>query len=425
MKNRIIFIFLITIIFFFANALFGTAGEQTCNDKGMLQTPPTKRKKISHQFEPKYMNRLSHPRSLSACGENAFCAELEGDFDAVYGDVGVEYFDDFYKANLFVPVVTSIVEKPANSNEYRIPEWEGKIFYIKINEKTGFQPLQTLYEGISDKDPNLNVFMVYDINIKEEGVQYDDEYGDYFTIELLADNNHNVVDYAINIEYADGSEITRKFKKGDSVDIGWWGTKEGDVDYIYGTTFESYVEITKDATFAYADWILGEEIPCSKCKMSIGDLPLYYRLEGWPENYDESLVRTDKESLNQNIGDYVRSRRTDGEPPLDEPSESICPAEDLEARYEAGQKSCMSDPASCGLYSKDDLEAEYQKGVAAGSTSAGGADIIAMASDLSFSVPVLQYKATPFYTIEFWADFEFSSETDGEMFWRLSGFGQN
>ncbi len=102
---------------------------------------------------------------------------------------------------------------------------------------------------------------------------------------------------------------------------------------------------------------------------------------------------------------------------------------DLDAQFEAGKQYCTNNPEACGWlggYTQSDLDNARQEGYNSGCNDcSNGSSIPATISpELNLHIPVLQYQS-PFGAMDLWADFEFAGESDGDMLWKLSDFGQN
>ncbi|SLM28798.1 putative LamG-like jellyroll fold [Desulfamplus magnetovallimortis] len=98
--------------------------------------------------------------------------------------------------------------------------------------------------------------------------------------------------------------------------------------------------------------------------------------------------------------------------------------------YETGKQYCIDYPEACGISvsggcSQADLNAEYQNGYNAGCSacSNGSPTPATLSPGLDMHIPVLQYD-TLLGTMNLWADFEFEGESNGDLIWKLSDFGQ-
>ncbi len=94
--------------------------------------------------------------------------------------------------------------------------------------------------------------------------------------------------------------------------------------------------------------------------------------------------------------------------------------------YDAGRQACIEDPASCGIsvsgdYTQSDLDAEYQSGYNAGLSECSDENITpaTLSNGLDMHIPMLQLG-----TMNLWADFEFAGESNGDLIWKLSDYGQ-
>lgn len=107
-----------------------------------------------------------------------------------------------------------------------------------------------------------------------------------------------------------------------------------------------------------------------------------------------------------------------------------CSQEQLNAERATGRQECMDEPASCGIstdggYTQADLDAKYQEGYNAGCTGCSNGNVLpaTISPELKMNIPVLQY-VSPFGAMDLWANFEFVGESNGDMLWKLSDFGQ-
>ncbi|MBF0230095.1 MAG: hypothetical protein HQK63_11015 [Desulfamplus sp.] len=98
--------------------------------------------------------------------------------------------------------------------------------------------------------------------------------------------------------------------------------------------------------------------------------------------------------------------------------------------YEAGKKYCEDNPAACGIstgggYTQADLDAKYKEGYNAGSGSCsnGSSSPATISAALDLHIPQLNY-STAFGVMALWADFKYVGESNGELLWKLSDFGQ-
>ena len=73
---------------------------------------------------------------------------------------------------------------------------------------------------------------------------------------------------------------------------------------------------------------------------------------------------------------------------------------DLDAQYQAGRQACIDDPASCRIFVDENTSATLSSG-------------------LDMHIPMLQFGA-----MNLWADFEFAGESDGDLIWKLTNYGQ-
>ena len=108
-----------------------------------------------------------------------------------------------------------------------------------------------------------------------------------------------------------------------------------------------------------------------------------------------------------------------------------CTQETLNAQYEAGKQYCIDNPEACGIFVSEgctqaELNTEYQSGYNAGCSacSDGSTTPATLSAGLDMHIPVLQYE-TLLGTMNLWADFELAGESNGDMLWKLSDFGQD
>lgn len=94
--------------------------------------------------------------------------------------------------------------------------------------------------------------------------------------------------------------------------------------------------------------------------------------------------------------------------------------------YEAGKQFCIENPEKCGINinggcTQAELDIKYQEGCETCSNSSGTLSTIS--PELNMHIPALQYQ-TLLGNINLWADFEFAGESNGDMLWKLSDFGE-
>ena len=92
-----------------------------------------------------------------------------------------------------------------------------------------------------------------------------------------------------------------------------------------------------------------------------------------------------------------------------------------------GMDYCKADPAACGITSgggctQAELEAKYQEGCTACSGGSGTPGTVS--PELNIHMPTLLYN-TAFGNMNLWVDFEFAGESNGDLLWKLSDFGEN
>lgn len=103
-----------------------------------------------------------------------------------------------------------------------------------------------------------------------------------------------------------------------------------------------------------------------------------------------------------------------------------CTQSQLNEQYEAGKQYCIDYPEECGIstnggYTQAELNAKYQEGC--NDCSDGTTMPATISPELNMHIPELQYN-TAFGTMDLWADFEFVGESNGDMLWKLSNFGE-
>ncbi|MBF0232849.1 MAG: LamG domain-containing protein [Desulfamplus sp.] len=96
--------------------------------------------------------------------------------------------------------------------------------------------------------------------------------------------------------------------------------------------------------------------------------------------------------------------------------------------YEAGKQYCINNPEACGWlggYTQSDLDNARQEGYNSGcdDCSNGSSNPATISPELNLHIPTLQYQS-PFGAMDLWVDFEFAGESNGDMLWKLSDFGQ-
>lgn len=96
--------------------------------------------------------RIKRDNSSLICGQNALCGTLkDGDFDCIYGQVGI--YMDFSGRSIFIPLY---VKEAAFSDDgylipYLIPKWNGKVLWMNISTDVPPLFIQPLY---LDDDPD-------------------------------------------------------------------------------------------------------------------------------------------------------------------------------------------------------------------------------------------------------------------------------
>jgi hypothetical protein len=224
------------------------------------------------------------------CGQNAFCGDLSGDFDWVYGQVGVYYFNTNVNRNVFVPLY---VKEAALSEEeeyiipYMIPKWDGKVFWMKINPASPPLWLQPFY---LDDDPScagclefISRAMLY----KEKGKDYTDyPYGAaliYMYVKVDAD--FGVKSYTIDVYDQDDnlSQQGLKLNIGDEVQTLYVEEDADESPEWNSVKLEEPVAVTQEPEFEYAGYIPGRDFGCTHCagEVELSDADIYFRIVGY------------------------------------------------------------------------------------------------------------------------------------------------
>ena len=128
----------------------------------------------SVHLTPRSLKRSRTAYPTLTCGQNALCGNLDGNFDWVYGQVGIYYFNTDLNRNVFVPLY---VKEAAFSDDgylipYMIPKWDGKVFWMHINPDKPPLWIQPYY---LDDDPSCagcRKFISKPILYKQKGVDY-------------------------------------------------------------------------------------------------------------------------------------------------------------------------------------------------------------------------------------------------------------
>jgi hypothetical protein len=249
---------------------------------------------------------LGNSRS-QLCGENEYCGTLTGAFDAVYGQVGIYYYNTNVQSNVFLPLY--VKEAALLNNEYilpyRIPKWDGKVFWLKISSDKPPVWIQPFY---LDDDPScagcmkfISHGMVYKNG--EKLITNPDYYADwpyggaltYMYIRL--DSSFRVKDYTIDVYDIDdnlppegeglklniGDQIQSIFVEDDNNDeTGGW-------EFVY---MDDPVTVTQEPLIEYAGYIPGRNFmptawngklsrASDHAQTDLADIDLYYRFVGY------------------------------------------------------------------------------------------------------------------------------------------------
>ena len=225
------------------------------------------------------------------CGQNALCGTLDGDFDWVYGQVGIYYFNTDLKRKVFVPLY---VREAAFSNDgylipYMIPKWDGKVFWMNINPDKPPLWIQPYY---LDNDPSCAGCMKF----ISRGMMYkqkDKDYSDYpygaalMYMYVSVDADFTVKSYTIDVYDQDDnlpdSGKGLKLNIGDQVQTFYVEDDEDDSPDWNVVSLEDSVSITQEPKFEYAGYIPGRDIGCRNCEGKV-DLPqtdLFFRFAGY------------------------------------------------------------------------------------------------------------------------------------------------
>jgi len=232
-------------------------------------------------------NRTAYP--TLTCGQNALCGTLDGDFDWVYGQVGIYYFNTDLNRNVFVPLY---VKEAAFSDDgylipYMIPKWDGKVFWMNINPDKPPLWIQPYY---LDDDPGCAGCM----NFISRGMMYkqkDKDYSDYpygaalMYMYVSVDADFTVKSYTIDVYDQDDNLAQQglKLNIGDQVQTFYVEDDEDDSPDWNVVSLEDSVLITQEPKFENAGYIPGRDIGCSNCggKIDLPQTDLFFRIAGY------------------------------------------------------------------------------------------------------------------------------------------------
>ncbi len=227
------------------------------------------------------------------CGQNALCGDLNGNFDWVYGQVGIYYFNTDLQRNVFVPLY---VKEAALSSEgnyaepYMIPKWDGKVFWMTLNPDKPPLWIQPFY---LDDDPSCAGCMQFisrGMLYKQKDKDYSDyPYGTalmYMYVNVNAD--FTVRSYTINVYDQDDnlpdSGKGLKLNIGDEVQTVYVEDDDDDDSPDWDTvTLEDPILITQEPKFEHAGYIPGRDFGCSNCggKIDLPQADIYFRIVGY------------------------------------------------------------------------------------------------------------------------------------------------
>lgn len=110
-----------------------------------------------------------------------------------------------------------------------------------------------------------------------------------------------------------------------------------------------------------------------------------------------------------------------------------CPASSSESQYadgfDAGKQYCIENPEACDIEIGVDYQDGYDQGHDDGykeglaNCSNGSCIPATLSPELNMHIPELQY-TMPFGSMSFWIDLEFAGESNGDLLWKLSDFGE-
>jgi len=239
---------------------------------------------------PRKSFRSNRDNSSLTCGQNALCGTLDGNFDWVYGQVGIYYFNTDLNRNVFVPLY---VKEAALSNDgylipYMIPKWDGKVFWMTLNPDKPPIWIQPYY---LDDDPSCAGCMKFISRVmmyKQKDKDYSAyPYGAarmYMYVSVNAD--FTVRSYSIDVYDQDDKLAQQglKLNIGDQVQTLYVEDDDDDdsPDWDF-VSLEDWVPITQEPKFEYAGYIPGRDIGCSNCggKIDLPQTDLFFRIVGY------------------------------------------------------------------------------------------------------------------------------------------------
>jgi hypothetical protein len=266
-----------------------------------VNTASSTRRVISHHFPFHPVRKASRNNPALTCGQNALCGDLNGDFDWVYGQVGIYYFNTDLERNVFVPIY---VKEAAYTDDgyvipYMIPKWDGKVFWMTLNPDRPPLWIQPYY---LDNDPSCAGCMQF----ISKGMLYkqkDRDYSDYpygaamMYMYVKVDADFAVKSYTIDVYDQDDNldQQGLKLNIGDEVQTVYVEDDDDDDSPDWNTVaLEDSVLITQDPEFEYAGYIPGRDFGCSNCggKIDLPQADLFLRIVGY-------VVDTETDTIEQ------------------------------------------------------------------------------------------------------------------------------
>jgi len=241
---------------------------------------------------PRKSFRSNRDNSSLTCGQNALCGTLDGNFDWVYGQVGIYYFNTDLNRNVFVPlyVKEAALSGGSYTTPYMIPKWDGKVFWMTLNPNKPPLWIQPYY---LDDDPGCSGCMKF-ISRAMLYKQKDKDYSDYpygaalMYMYVSVDADFTVKSYTIDVYDQDDnlpeSGKGLKLNIGDQVQTIYVEDDDDDDSPDWNTvSLEDPVLITQEPKFEYAGYIPGRDIGCSNCggKVDLPQTDLFFRIVGY------------------------------------------------------------------------------------------------------------------------------------------------
>lgn len=231
--------------------------------------------------------------TVTQCGPGDICITMAGDFLDVYGQYGIRYWEPNRQVNLFVPIHMPLAQQVGETDQYRVPSWNGRIFYMKLSQNGHYRALQAYDDGEDPDNPELRIFNVNLVYYRKQGMDYSayEAGAAACALELYVDASNQVTDYVLLV-YDQNHEFVEEsaFAPGDQVDALFWGINDDDPSWWYRISLDGFETVEHEPVFYYASWLPGRDIPCKNCWFDLAQSPLYCRLEGWNEDEDENAT---------------------------------------------------------------------------------------------------------------------------------------